>query len=193
VSTTLSLDRFITRYLAAGRPPPEPFDPDWRSPCECGAAFAGAAGGRYIHWQPVRREPPRDLPADQLFRGLEHALELTLHPDIKDYYGRYWSAGLDARAPDGPVGLILLWNPADFDRLAENLIGHALAKRRQRAPLTLFFAGTDPDSEYFLSVDNDGGQVLLELPGRRPVRVVADNLAVFLDSLEPHATGPDPV
>jgi len=193
VSTADSLDRFITRYLAAGSPPPEPFDPDWRSPCERGAPFAGADGGHYIAWRPVRREAPRDLPTERLFSGLEHALDLILHPDIKDYYGRYWSAGLDAQAPDGPVGLILLWNPFDFDRLVENLIGHALAKRRQRAPFTTFFAGTDPDSEYFLSVDNDSGQVLLEHPGKRPLRVVAENLAEFLDSLIPNPLGPNPV
>jgi SecY interacting protein Syd len=181
VSTAESLDRFIERYLRAVTPPPEPFDPEWRSPCEQGAPFAPEDGERRIAWQPVRREAS----APDLFSGLERALELELHADVKTYYGRWWSAHLDARAPDGPVRLILLWNAEDADQLVENLIGHALAKRRQRMPFTAFFANTDPDSDYFLSVDNATGQVLLEQPGRPPLRVVADSLASFLDNLEP--------
>ena len=143
MSTADSLDRFIARYLGAVTPPPEPFDPEWRSPCEQGAPFAAADGERRIAWRPVRR----DDPVHDLFSGLERALELELHADLKTY--------------------------------------HALAKRQQRSPFTAFFANTDPDSDYFLSVDNATGQVLLEQPGRPPLRVVADNLASFLDSLEP--------
>jgi SecY interacting protein Syd len=181
VSTADSLDRFIARYLGAVTPPPEPFDPEWRSPCEQGAPFAAADGERRIAWRPVRHD---DF-VDDLFSGLERALELELHADIKIYYGRWWSAHLDARAPDGPVSLIQLWNREDAEQLVENLIGHALAKRQQRSPFTAFFANTDPDSDYFLSVDNATGQVLLEQPGRPPLRVVAESLASFLDSLEP--------
>jgi SecY interacting protein Syd len=181
VSTADSLDRFIARYLGAGTPPPETFDPEWRSPCEQGAPFAADDGERRVAWRPVRR----DDSVHDLFSGLERALELELHADIKTFYGRWWSAHLDARAPDGPVSLILLWNVEDAERLLENLVGHALAKRQLRAPFTVFFANTDPESDLFLSVDNATGQVLLEQPGRPPLRVVADSLASFLDSLEP--------
>ena len=181
MSTADSLDRFIARYLRAVTPPPATFDPEWRSPCEERAPFVAGDGERRIAWRPVRHESSmRDL-----FSGLERALELELHADIKTYYGRWWSAHIDARAPDGPVSLILLWNMDDAEQLMENLIGHALAKRRQRAPFTAFFANTDTDSDYFLSVDNATGQVLLDQPGRPPLRVVADSLASFLDSLEP--------
>ena len=40
------------------------------------------------------------------------------------------------------------------------LIGHALAKRRARAPFSVFFACSEQDSELFLSVDNTTGEVL---------------------------------
>jgi SecY interacting protein Syd len=181
VSTAASLDRFIERYLQAGLPHPEPFDPDWRSPCERGAPFRDAAGVERVDWRPVRQ----DEHPGGLLAGLENALELALHPDIQTYYGRWWSASLDARAPDGPVSLIQLWNADDAERLVENLVGHALAKRQLRAPFTVFFATTDDDSDFFLSIDNATGQVLLEQPGKRPLRVVAESLANFLDALNP--------
>lgn len=188
-STADSLDRFIERCLQAGSLRPEPFDPDWRSPCESGEPFRDSDNQARIAWRPVRQ----DERAAHLLAGLERALDLELHPAITTYYGRWWSASLDARAADGPASLIQLWNAEDAERLVENLIGHALAKRQQRAPFTVFFATTDADSDYFLSVDNATGQVLLEQPGKRPLRVVADSLADFLDSLEPMLPFDDPV
>ncbi len=131
-------------------------------------------------WQPLRRPEASDD-----FAGLERALELDVHPDIKRYYGRYWSGGLEAEADEGHVSLLLLWNHADAERLVENLIGHALAKRRTRASFTVFFACTEPDSDLFLSVDNDSGRVVLEAPGQKPRRAVAESLAGFLQQLRP--------
>ncbi len=83
------------------------------------------------------------------------------------------------------MSLILLWSPDDADRLIENLIGHALAKRRSRSPFSVFFACTAADSELFLSVDNTSGQVLLEKPGYKPLEVVAPSLGDFLGQLTP--------
>ena len=80
------------------------------------------------------------------------------------------------------MALLQVWNQDDFDRLIGNLIGHALAKRRSKSPLTLFFACTDQD-DYFLSLDNRSGRVLLEQPGVPPVRQVAENLTEFLQRL----------
>ena len=117
-------------------------------------------------------------------------METTIHPDVKTYYGRYWAASMEASAPDGPVSLIFLWNEDDADRLAENMIGHALQQRRSKSPLTVFFATTDVDSEYYLSVHNDTGEVLLELPGRKPVRTVASCLEEFIDALAPNPPPP---
>ena len=114
-----------------------------------------------------------------------HPMEITIHPDIKAYYGAFWAAGLEAEAADGHVSLLFLWNPEDVARLNENLIGHALAKQRAKCGMTVFFACTEPDSELFLSIDNDSGAVVLEKPGFRPIRQVADDLASFLTTLIP--------
>ena len=180
VSTTAALTQFVTDYQTAYPQLTEIFDPQWRSPCECGEPFFDDRGVQRIPWQPLRRHPDCDD-----FAGLEHALELTVHQDIKDYYAAYWSAGLEADAPQGPVSLILLWNPDDVDRLIENLLGHALAKRKSRSPFSVFFACTAADSELFLSVDNASGEVLLEKPGYKPLEVVASSLAEFLGQLTP--------
>ena len=129
-----------------------------------------------IFWRPVEQDPPAD------FSGLERALEVPIHPDLQAWYGSFWCDTFEVRAQEGRVALLQVWNRDDFDRLVANLIGHALEKRRSKAPLTLFFACTDQD-EYFLSLDNRSGQVLLERPGSRPEKQVADSLAEFLQRL----------
>jgi SecY interacting protein Syd len=92
---------------------------------------------------------------------------------------------LSASADDGPVNLIQLWNPEDFERLIENLIGHSMAKQRLKQPFTVFIATTEPESQLFISIDNGTGNILLEEPGRPPLRTIADSLAEFLHNLTP--------
>ena len=159
------------------------YDARWQSPCERGQPQM-QDGQQFIHWQPVARwNRAGALPED--FVGLEHALEVPVHPDFKAYFSSYWSGTLETSASDGHVSLLQLWNPADLDRLIENLIGHVLEQRRARAPLSLFFACTEADSDLILSLDNSNGAVLLERPGRKPLRKVNDSLAAFIDTLEP--------
>ena len=175
------LSAFVAAYLVQYPDLYEAFDPEWRSPCEIGEPFVGAEGVQLIRWQPLARRFAED------FAGLERALECPVHPDIKAYYGGFWSGGLEATAPEGHVSLIMLWNADDAVRLQENLIGHLLAKQRARSPFTVFFACTEPDSDLFLSVDNTSGVVVLEKPGSKPIRQVAGNLAEFLRHLYPAA------
>ena len=155
-----------------------PFDPEWRSPCEIdhseGVTF----------WRPLSQQPAVS------FDGLAHALELSIHPDIAAYYSSYWSGSLEASSEEGPVSLIQLWNPEDFDRLIANLIGHALNQRRTRNPFSVFFATTDPESELFLSIRNDTGVILLEEPGRKVLREVESDINTFLSRLIPEIRTP---
>ena len=187
MSVTDSLTQFVEHYAKTFPELEVPYDAEWRSPCELGEPFARAAhddtfeAQQVVRWQPLKRSLADD------FAGLENALDTEVHGDIKEYFSLYWSGNLEAAAPDGHVSLILLWNPQDADRLVENLIGHALAQRRSKSPLSLFFACTEPDSELFLTVRNDTGEIQLERPGYRPIRSVADNLTQFLDLLVPAA------
>ncbi|MEM1435508.1 MAG: SecY-interacting protein Syd [Pseudomonadota bacterium] len=179
------------RYLERHPEPTVEYDADWPSPCEVGHWFYADPSPDVAHdsvqlirWQPQPRwtDPQNGWPND--FDGLEAALEVPIHPDFKALFS-HWSATLELNAPDGHVSLLQLWNPADAERYIENLIGHILVQRRACAPLTLFFACTEPDSELILSLDNASGAVVLEQPGRRPERQVAGSLADFLATLEP--------
>lgn len=183
MSVQTALTHFVAHYEKTYPELTEIFDPEWRSPCETGEPYRDSEGVVRVPWRPL----PRSLQVPEMhdFEGLENALETEIHPDIKAYYGSFWSGGLEAEAPQGHVSLILLWNEEDASRLIENLIGHALAKRRARSPLSIFFACTEQDSDLFLSVDNATGNVLIEKPGHKPVDVVAESLASFIDSLVP--------
>ena len=110
---------------------------------------------------------------------------MPIHPDVKTHYGAYWSANLEAEAPDGHVTLLYLWSPADAERLIENLIGHAVACRHNKTPFSVFFACTEPDSDLFLTINNSTGQIQLEEPGKAPLRIVSENLQTFMSQLVP--------
>lgn len=186
-----ALDQLIERYVTCCREQHvtgpaggirQPFDPEWPSPCQLGSVDDDGI----IEWLPLRREEPPD------FSGIERALERPLHPDIKHFFGRYYSDLITGRTVEGGVQLIQPWSDADFDRLLENSIGHAMAKTRARDPMTWFFATTDED-EYFLSLDDASGAVLLERVGHPPLREVAPDLSSFLDRVEPEFVPHDQV
>lgn len=179
---TDTLDTFFEHYAKSRESLVTSHDPDWPSPCELGEPWRDESGGQIVQWHPVRRHATADD-----FSGLETALEMPIHPDIKTHYGRYWSANLEAKAPDGHVSLIFLWNQEDSNRLVENLISHAVACRHNRLPFSVFFACTEPDSDLFLTINNESGAVQLEEPGKRPLRIVSENLADFLELLVPAA------
>ncbi len=177
--TKAALDRLLRRYLEScqhttGSLPTGEHDPAWPSRCQVGEPDAAGV----IHWQPRERDSAAD------FSGLESALERELHADVKSFYGSYWSGSMEFAAEEGSVTLIQIWNDDDFDRLVENILGHALAKQRIKAPLTIFIACADED-ELMLSVENESGRVVLEKPGSPPIREVSPSLAEFLDRLQP--------
>jgi len=168
IAVKAALDGVLRRYVdhcqrTTGDLPTQEHDPEWPSECQMGEPDAD---GR-IRWRPRER-----------------------HPDIKSFYGSYWGAAVEMQAPEGGVTLIQVWNGADFDRLVENILGHAMAKQRVKTPLTVFIACTD-EEEYMLSVDNETGRVVLEEPGSPPTREVAPSLAEFLDRLQPIAAAGD--
>lgn len=176
-----ALTDFYQRYLdalqrAGEQLPRQPFDEEWPSTCQQGEPDSDGM----IEWKPIQRETPGS------FGNMAHALETSLHPDICTYYSHYWSDALGATHVRGDLNLLGAWNPRDFERLQENLLGHLHQQRRAKTPLTLFFATCEPDdSPFYISVDNASGAVLLEETGRGVKETLADNLADFIDSLEP--------
>lgn len=167
-------DRYLRAFEARdGGLPRQEYEPDWISPCQIGEPDDQGT----IAWRPVGKWRPQE------FEGLESALELTLHPDIRDYYGSYWSANLALTHAEGDLTLLMAWNEDDFDRLIANLIGHALQQRRAGVGLTIFFACTDTD--HVLSIENATGRVVLEEPGLPPLREFGSSLGEFLADLSP--------
>jgi SecY interacting protein Syd len=150
------------------------FDSQWPSTCY----LQQANEGEEVNWLPVRQSHQMDWSA------FETALDIVLHPSIKDYFGCYWSDNLAAKHEFGQLELIQVWNEADFERLQQNLIGHILMKRRLKQSETLFFALTDEEDE-ILCINNVSGEVVLEQVGLEPKRVIASNLASFILAIEP--------
>ena len=176
-----SLDNFFKRFIntieaETGQLPITEYHKDWPSECQLGEQFLSEQMQPCIHWQPVLRAENTDL------SGLETALEIDLHPDIRCFFSRYWSEQIDTIFQQGNLTLMFIWNEADMQRLIENQLGHAMNKLRNKQPLTFFIACTD--SDYIISVENDSGQVVLERPGYSPEKVLASNLNQFLNELE---------
>jgi len=176
-----ALSNFIesTLKLTEARSLTSRFDPQWRSACEL------FQDGDTTYWRPIEQSPRLS------FDGLANALEQDIHPDIQSFYTGFWSGTLEAMSKEGRVSLIQLWNADDFDRLIANLIGHALAKQRSQNAFSVFFANTEPDSELFLSIDNESGVILLEEPGKSPLKEVESDIRTFLQRLEPQLRSPD--
>ena len=173
-----TLDQIMEINLSIRGPLETAFDPEWRSPCEIGEPEIREDENPIINWEPVKRNSFADD-----FAGLERAIERPIHPDVKTYYSRYWSANLPMQAPDGYLELLFLWNEPDVTRLTENLIGHYLACKQNKNQFSVFFACTEPDSDYFLTINNESGVIQLELPGQKPIRELSANLNEFLSTL----------
>lgn len=150
----------------------------WADPAAVSPAQYGEVSAEQVHWWPVPQTEALD------FSGLEQGLDLVVHPSIKAFYATLWGADLTVHHPRGPVGLLLLWHPADFVRLQENLIAHVLMKRRLKQRETLFFAVTD-EEDTMLSILNSSGEVYLERAGQEVKQLIAADLVSFMRQLTP--------
>jgi len=176
-----SLDNFFKRFVntvaaETGKLPVTEHHPDWPSACQQGELFLSEQMQSCIHWQPLLRAENDDL------SGLEKALEIPLHTDLKSFFTRYWSDQIDVIFQQGNLKLMFIWNDTDMERLIKNQLGHALNKLRNKQSLTFFIACTD--SDYIISLENDSGRIVLERPGYAIEKVLAENLNQFINELE---------
>ena len=49
----------------------------------------------------------------------------------------------------------------------------------------MFFATTDPGSEYFLSIENITGSIVLEEPTNKKIREIDSGINTFLERIAP--------
>ncbi|UJF18912.1 SecY-interacting protein [Vibrio sp. SS-MA-C1-2] len=135
-----------------------------------------------VFWQPVTREISAD------FSNVERGIELTLHNDIKSFYGGLYSAEIQVQFSSAEHSqqceLIQIWSEDDFIRLQENILGHLVMQRRLKISPTVFIAATDDEFE-IISICNQSGEILLETVGTKKRQVLADNLSQFISQLTP--------
>ena len=176
-----ALDQFIDSWCQHQRqhckqPLSVEFDSQWLSACYSDSQQL--KDGELCQWQPVKQRH------QDMFSRLAEALDEEVHPDIVTFYSRYWSSHLTASSDEGDLELLQVWNQDDMERLRSNLLGHALAKRKLKQPLSFFIAITYPD-EGMLCVDNSSGEIWYEMPGKKPIRKIADSLCTFLSRIKP--------
>lgn len=167
-----------SRYqLQSGGLPWREFDAEWRSPCEVGNVLE-----QQIRWQPVLRQDAGSM------ANVESGLEMTLHDDVASFFGHWYAGALAFSFKGLRIEPVLAWNAPDFERLQENLIGHALMQRRLRLDPTFFLAATGSDS-HVVSLDNHSGEICYERVGRKDRQLLAPDLLTFLGRLEPLRAG----
>tara|TARA_Y100000296_G_scaffold21942_1_gene25960 strand:+ start:2936 stop:3499 length:564 start_codon:yes stop_codon:yes gene_type:complete len=183
LSTTEALDNFVSEYVTPDNLERHrvAYDSQWPSICYDlkdveNAESENIKDGTLVLWAPKKQN------VSLSFDNVSKAMGIELNEAFCDYFTRYFSNNLSARAPQGRCELLQVWNESDFERLQQNLIGHLLMKQRLNQRPTLFFGITDED-DFILSVINETGEVALEQVGKEPTKILASSLPEFLTQL----------
>lgn len=136
-------------------------------------------GENWVYWEPQ----PFPLENKNL-QKVATALDISLQDDIHGFYTTQLAGDMKARFAELELSLVQVWNEDDFIRLQENLIGHLVTQKRLKLPPTLFIATLDSEIE-MISMCNLSGEIILEKFGSKERRVLAPNLASFINALLP--------
>lgn len=175
--TQASLQQLLNRFIQQYQDKHDDFpkvehDQQWPSDAE----MDQVKDGQLSRWQPHIIKQPLS------FANVEKALDMELHPSIKEYFALAYSDTIEAENEHGKLSLLFAWNEDDFERLQQNIIGHVLMKRRLRQQTSIFFAITD-EEDINLVVNNNDGSVWIEPVGLEGSKKLAESLSEFLDNL----------
>ncbi|WP_325891857.1 SecY-interacting protein [Grimontia sp. NTOU-MAR1] len=131
-----------------------------------------------VIWQPVQREELAD------FSNVEEGIGISLHEDIKSFYAAQYCGDMAAKFDEHSLEIIQVWSEEDLPRLQENMLGHLLMQKRLKQNPTIFVAATDDELDV-ISICNVSGEVIKERIGTKERMVLAPNIEVFLEQLEP--------
>lgn len=172
-SLKLLHERYAAFYQAAGLTPKAEYISNWDAPC-----YLGKPSGGDIEWQAVPQTEKLD------FSGVEHALEMQLDTQVKDFFSYVYAGDLMLEFRDNALELLQVMHPEDAERLQQNMIGHVMMKQRLGQTITLFVGVTDED-DLLISVNNETGEVGLEYAGKDQHEILAPDLASFLAEVQP--------
>lgn len=173
-----ALDSLMARYQEQVEPLVTEYVEEWQSPI-----YQQPIDDDNVNWLPCRQQPALD------FEALESALEISFHPSVKTFYGRWYAGDLkvEFRQDDEqhPISLLQVQGPEDAERLLQNLTGHVLMKRKLKQPITVFIGLAEEADDLLISIDNDSGEIGLEWIGKTQHQCLSSNLDEFLQQCSP--------
>jgi len=119
------------------------YDPEWPSPC----VAAGHSAEDAVVWHAVPMTSAPD------FTGIEVELGTKIHPDVKDFYGSFWSGDIESEHLGETVSLHGVWNQESLNSTLSEIVSHVISRREALVglPDSVFVASTD--SDLFFSVN----------------------------------------
>lgn len=127
---------------------------------------------------------PQPFTAEQNVKGIERAMDIVVQPAVTAFYTSQFAGDMGARFGNCTMMLLQSWSETDFQRVQENLIGHLVTQKRLKLSPTFFIATLDSELDV-ISLCNLSGEVIRETLGTRQREVLANNLADFLNQLQP--------